>query len=109
MDAMQGTKDSTRRVDLLYLLDSLVQTSQKQNAERSGPSDPMVARLYRDTVSAALRRVVNCICQDLAGCEKALKVRVLAACMRSCCSLLLACRTSSAAASNAQNPSFTVF
>ena len=41
--------------DLLYLLDSLVQTSQRQNAARSGPSDPLVARLYRDTVSAAVQ------------------------------------------------------
>ena len=76
MDAMQGSKESTQRVDLLYLLDSLVQTSQRQNAARSGPSDPLLARLYRDTVSAAVRRVVNCICQDLAGCEKALKVGI---------------------------------
>ena len=77
MDAMQGSRDSSRRVDLLYLLDSLVQTSQRQSADKSGPADPLAARLFRDTISAALKRVAQTMCQDLPGCEKVLKVAAL--------------------------------
>ena len=74
MDAMDASKDSARRIDLFYLLDSLVQTSQKQTVPPTEAEGPDVAKLYRQNISTALKRVVQCVCRDLPGCEKALKV-----------------------------------
>ena len=74
MEAMDACKDAERRITLFYLLDSLVQTSQKQNAARTAPEHPEAAKLYRQIISTATKRVVQCVCKDLHGCEKAQKV-----------------------------------
>ena len=55
--------DSSRRVDLLYLIHSILLAAGKAGLQ-----------MYRSATGAALRQLVAVLCQDLEGAQKTIKV-----------------------------------
>jgi hypothetical protein len=63
-----------RRVDLLYLADSILFNSQK-NSSGGGKAHPAAAEAYPRIIAAALPHLIKAASEDKDGLQKCVKVR----------------------------------
>jgi CID domain len=64
-----------KRINLLYLMDSVIQTSQRRSRPNCGPGSE-IGTTFRKLGAAALPSLISSVAVELEGLEKAKKVRL---------------------------------